>query len=50
MSDYLKIENFKVIQAKNGRVALLEFQNKKIDLIILDVMMPLLDGFTSLPN
>lgn len=43
--DYLKIENFKVIQATNGREALLEFQNDKIDLIILDVMMPILDGF-----
>jgi DNA-binding response OmpR family regulator len=45
ISDYLKIENFKVIQATNGREALLEFQNEKIDLIILDVMMPILDGF-----
>ncbi|MBZ9689507.1 response regulator transcription factor [Clostridium estertheticum] len=46
ISDYLKIEDFKVIQATNGKEALLEFQNEKIDLIILDVMMPILDGFT----
>ena len=44
--DYLKIENFKVIEAINGSEALLEFSNKKVDLIILDVMMPTLDGFT----
>ncbi len=44
--DYLKIENFKVIEATNGSEALLEFNHKKIDLIILDVMMPALDGFT----
>jgi len=44
--DYLKIENFKVIEAINGSDALIEFNNKKIDLIILDVMMPSLDGFT----
>jgi DNA-binding response OmpR family regulator len=43
--DYLKIENFKVIEATNGSEALFEFTNKKIDLIILDVMMPNLDGF-----
>lgn len=45
ISDYLKIENFKVIEATNGNEALLHFSNKKIDLIILDVMMPDLDGF-----
>ncbi len=44
--DYLKIENFKVIEAVNGSEALLLFSHKKIDLIILDVMMPNLDGFT----
>jgi len=44
--DYLKIENFKVIEAANGSEALLEFNHKKVDLIILDVMMPNLDGFT----
>lgn len=46
IGDYLKIENFKVILASNGSAALLEFSNNKIDLIILDVMMPILDGFS----
>jgi len=45
ISDYLKIENFNVINATNGQEALLEFENRKIDLIILDIMMPILDGF-----
>ena len=45
ISDYLKIEDFKVIEAANGNEALLQFSSKKIDLIILDVMMPGLDGF-----
>jgi len=45
ISDYLKIEEFKVIEATNGNDALLQFSSKKIDLIILDVMMPGLDGF-----
>ncbi len=43
--DYLKVESFKVIEAANGNDALLEFSANKIDLIILDVMMPGLDGF-----
>ena len=45
ISDYLKIEDFNVIEATNGNEALLQFSSKKIDLIILDVMMPGLDGF-----
>jgi two-component system response regulator ResD len=45
ISDYLKIEDFKVIEATNGSDALLQFSSKKVDLIILDVMMPGLDGF-----
>lgn len=46
ISDYLKIGDFKVVEATNGSEALLEFKINKIDLIILDVMMPILDGFT----
>jgi two-component system response regulator ResD len=46
ISDYLKIEDFKVIEAKNGNDALLQFSSNKVDLLILDVMMPGLDGFS----
>ena len=46
IGDYLKIEGFNVIEARNGSEALLEFNTHKVDLIILDVMMPILDGFT----
>ena len=45
ISDYLKIEDFKVIEATNGNEALLHFNSEKVDLIILDVMMPGLNGF-----
>ncbi|MCB2290333.1 response regulator transcription factor [Clostridium sp. CS001] len=44
--DYLKIEDFNVVEATNGTDALLEFTSNNIDLIILDVMMPNLDGFS----
>ena len=46
IGDYLKIEGFNVIEARNGNEALSEFNTHKVDLIILDVMMPGLDGFT----
>lgn len=42
---YLRKEGYKVIEAYNGEVALKKFTEHKIDLIVLDVMMPKLNGF-----
>lgn len=41
---YLKSEGLKVIKAKDGLEALDILENNKIHLIILDIMMPNLDG------
>ncbi|MCX7708488.1 MAG: response regulator transcription factor [Clostridia bacterium] len=41
---YLKNEGFNVIKASNGLEALEEIKEFKVDLIILDVMMPGMDG------
>ena len=38
-------EGFNVFQAENGFEALYIFQNNSIDLALLDVMMPGIDGF-----
>ncbi|KYH30626.1 transcriptional regulatory protein SrrA [Clostridium tepidiprofundi DSM 19306] len=46
LHDYLKKENFNIIEAENGKIALKKFKEMKIDLIILDVMMPELDGYS----
>lgn len=46
--DYLLKENFNVIEAENGLEALELFKTEKIDLIILDIMMPKMDGLTLL--
>ncbi|WP_040212043.1 response regulator transcription factor [Clostridium polynesiense] len=43
--DYLKKEGFKVVEATNGKEAVEFFMQNPVDLIILDIMMPLLDGF-----
>lgn len=48
VSDYLKKEDFEVIEAENGREALEKFEENSINLAILDVMMPELDGWTVL--
>lgn len=40
----LKNEGYKVFTAENGKEAVLKAKKKKPDLIILDVMMPVMDG------
>ncbi len=41
---YLKNEGYKVLKASNGLEALEIMQNNRIHLIILDIMMPKMDG------
>lgn len=43
---YLKNENYKVFKFYNGRDALNCIKNEKIDLAILDVMLPDINGFS----
>ncbi len=43
--DYLSEENFRVLLAENGQQALYTARQDKPDLILLDVMMPKMDGF-----
>lgn len=42
---YLKKEGYKTLQAKDGVEAVRVFDSNKVTLIILDIMMPLMDGF-----
>ncbi|ADO82488.1 response regulator transcription factor [Ilyobacter polytropus] len=44
-SDFLKKEGYLVIEAEDGEQAIEFFFNNKIDLVILDIMMPKLDGW-----
>lgn len=50
IGDYLKREGFTYLEACNGIEAINIFNNNHIDLIILDVMMPFLDGFEVCKN
>src|SRR5438067_6859381 len=42
----LQLEGYDVLAASNGRQALELIENNSLDLVLLDVMMPRMDGFT----
>jgi len=42
---YLERENYRVVEATNGMEALKIYQEFHPDIILLDAMMPVLDGF-----
>lgn len=46
LASLLGEEKYKVGLAKNGKDALLYLENNRPDLVILDIMMPEMDGFT----
>ena len=50
LSQYLELEDFRVISASSGPEALKLFAEEKPDLLVLDVMMPGMDGFQVLES
>ena len=46
--EYAVLEDYEVVEADNGVKALELLSKEKFDLMILDIMMPLMDGFTLL--
>ncbi len=42
---YLKLESYTIFEANNGQEAVEIFEEQAIDLVILDVMMPIKDGW-----
>ena len=45
VQEYLSEQNFRVISAANGQEALYTARHAKPDLILLDIMMPQMDGY-----
>ena len=48
LRDYLMKEDYNVFEASNGEEGLYIFSTQKIDLVLLDIMMPIMDGLTML--
>lgn len=50
VKDYLEFRGYEVVTAENGREALEVLENDIPDMIICDVMMPEMDGYTFVSN
>ena len=44
----LKKEGFCAVEAKNGKEALEILKTQQIDLVLMDIMMPVMDGFEAI--
>jgi DNA-binding response OmpR family regulator len=49
LKDYLSGQGFQVVTAANGREALFVARHEKPDLVLLDIMMPEMDGYEFIP-
>ena len=45
VKNYLELNDYDVVLERDGRLGLAAFQREKIDMCLLDVMMPNMDGF-----
>ena len=45
LKNYLELNDFDVTLERDGRLGLAAFQREHVDLCLLDVMMPHMDGF-----
>ena len=48
--DHLELQGYEVVHCSSGGAAYEKFKNEKFDLVILDVMLPEMDGFTIAEN
>jgi len=45
VKDYLENDDFEVVEARDGMEAINKFREEEVDIILLDLMIPYLDGF-----
>ena len=44
IKEYLLLENYVVLEAENGLEAVDVVKNNDVDLVVMDIMMPKMDG------
>jgi CheY-like chemotaxis protein len=49
IADALEAEGYTVVTARNGALALERLRQRRPDVVLLDLMMPVMDGWTFLP-
>lgn len=47
IKEYLALENIDVVEAENGLEAIEAVKNNDFDIVIMDIMMPKMDGYTA---
>ncbi len=47
IKEYLNLDGFNVYEAEDGEKAINVVKNNQIDLVIMDIMMPKMDGYTA---
>lgn len=45
IKEYLLLENYVVLEAENGLEAVDVVKNNDVDLVVMDIMMPKMDGY-----
>lgn len=50
LAEYLSLSGYEVLTADHGKEGLEKFNEEHVDICILDVMMPVMDGFTLAEN
>lgn len=43
--EYLKAKDFSILEAEDGEQALMQISSGKPDIVLLDLIMPIMDGF-----
>lgn len=47
IATFLKMKKFNILVAENGQEAIEIFKNANVDMILMDIQMPILDGFSA---
>ncbi len=50
LRNLLEKENFHVVEAANGLEAICQYELERPDIVLLDIIMPEMDGITALPR